>query len=320
MDESMSDSKITIGISSCLLGQEVRFDSSHKHNRYITDTLGEYFEFRPFCPEVAIGLGIPRPPIRMVNIQGEVRVRGVKEPDRDVTDDLSHYAQDVAKHCHEFSAYIFKSKSPSCGMERVKIYSEKGDPLDKGPGIYAKGIMEAHPGLPVEEEGRLMDPHLRENFIERLFIYHRWRQYAAQGWTPSRLVEFHTRHKFIILAHYEPVYRELGRLVAEAGKGDAATLAQEYLDMMMPALKKLATTKSHTNVLQHIIGFFKEQLSSEDKQEFLEVLEDYRQGQLPLIVPITLIKHYLRLYSNDYIREQYYLNPHPKELQLRNKI
>ncbi|MBD3610505.1 MAG: DUF1722 domain-containing protein [Gammaproteobacteria bacterium] len=319
MEEKGNNSKITLGISSCLLGQEVRFDSSHKHNRYITDSLGEYFQFQAFCPEVAIGLGIPRPAIRLVKVSNDVRVRGVKDPEQDVTDAIKDYSRQAAKLCTELSGYIFKSKSPSCGMERVKIYSEKGDPLDNGPGLYAQGIMQQYPFLPVEEEGRLMDAHLRENFIERVFVYHRWQQYQ-NTLTPASLVEFHSRHKFTVLAHDEKVYRELGRLVADAGKADLKQLGKNYMSLLMTAMNQLATTKSHTNVLQHIMGFFKDKLSSEDKQELLSVLDDYRLGKLPLIVPVTLIKHYLRLYPDDYIASQYYLNPHPKELMLRNRI
>jgi len=316
----MQTQKIIIALSSCLQGQEVRFDSSHKHNRYITDTLGEYFDFKSFCPEVAIGMGVPRPPIRLVKTGDQIRVRGVKDPEQDVTDELKAYAQQVADDLTDVSGYIFKSRSPSCGMERVNVYSEKGHPLESSSGIYAAGIMRAHPSMPVEEEGRLMDSHLRENFIERIYIYHRWQQYQNDDFTTSSLVDFHTRHKFIIQAHDETIYRQLGRLVAEAGKSQLSDTANEYIALLMKALKKLATNKTHTNVLQHIMGFLKENMSAEDKQELLEVIDDYRLEKLPLIVPITLMKHYLRKHPNDYISSQYYLDPHPKELMLRNTL
>jgi uncharacterized protein YbgA (DUF1722 family)/uncharacterized protein YbbK (DUF523 family) len=312
--------KPRLGISSCLLGQEVRYDHSHKLNRYITDTLGEYFDFTPFCPEVAIGLGVPRPPIRMVRIGEEVRLRGVRDPGRDVTEALRAYGEKVAQQCEPFSGYLFKSKSPSCGMERVKVYSEAGNPLDSGPGVYAEVIMQRHPEMPVEEEGRLMDPRLRENFIERVFIYHRWQQTLKAGMSPASLVAFHRRHKFIVLAHDEPAYRQLGRLVADAGSRELEVLCGDYITLLMQALKRLATPRSHTNVLQHMMGFLKEGMSVEDKQELLEVIEEYRLERLPLIVPITLLKHYLRRHPNDYIESQYYLNPHPRELMLRNHV
>ncbi|UCC57101.1 MAG: DUF1722 domain-containing protein [Gammaproteobacteria bacterium] len=316
----IASQKITLGISSCLLGQEVRFDSSHKHNRYITSTLGEYFDFRPFCPEVAIGLGIPRPPVRLVQVDGAIRVRGVRDPDRDVTDDLRAYAQEAGPQCADISGYIFKSKSPSCGMERVKIYSKEGQPVDSTSGVFAAGIMQQYPSLPVEEEGRLMDPHLRENFIERVFIYHRWQQYLAEGLSPGALVDFHTRHKYVVLAHHEPSYQRLGRLVADAGNRDLQKTLDSYIAILMQALRMIATNRKHTNVLQHIMGYFKAQLGKGDKEELLDVIEEYRCERLPLIVPITLIKHWLRIYPNKYIASQYYLNPHPRELKLRNQI
>lgn len=311
---------MTLGISSCLLGERVRFDNSHKHNRYITDTLGEYFAFRPYCPEVAIGLGTPRPPLRLVRFAEEIRVRGVKDPTQDVTEALTAYGEQIGAECDQLCGYIFKSQSPSCGMERVKNYSDQGVRQGSSPGRYAAAVMAANPSLPVEEEGRLMDARLRENFIERVFIYHRWQRYWQQGLTPATLVEFHTRHKLTLLAHDELGYRELGRLVARAGSEALSTLAADYLARAMVSLKKLATPKTHTNVLQHIFGYIKDNLSREDKQELLEVFEAYRTGQVPLIVPMTLLKHYLRRYPNDYISQQYYLQPHPRELQLRNRV
>lgn len=312
---------LRIGISSCLLGQEVRFDSGHKHNAYITQTLGEYFEFMPFCPEMAIGLGVPRPPIRLVSVDGQVRVRGVKDSKQDVTEALIANGRAVASQLDEVSGYIFKKGSPSCGMERVKVYhAESGHPVESSAGMYARTLMQALPELPVEEEGRLMDARLRENFVERIFIYHRWHCYCANGMTPAALVDFHTRHKFSILAHDEPVYRELGRLVAAAGKGAIAETAADYIRLLMPALRKIATPKQHSNVLLHIMGFFKEHIDSDDKAELLEIIEAYRLEQLPLIVPMTLIQHHLRRHSNAYISAQYYINPHPRELMLRNRI
>jgi len=311
---------IPIGISSCLTGNEVRFDGSHKLNRYIMQTLGQYFDFVRYCPEVAIGMSVPRPPIRLVNIDGHIKARGVKDPSLDVTQALIEYAESVAPACNDLSGYIFKSKSPSCGMERVKVYSEAGQPSDSGSGLFAGTIMQEHPSLPIEEEGRLMDPTLRENFIERVFIYHRWREYVAEGLTPGKLVEFHSRHKFNVLAHDEPIYRELGRVVADAGNGKIEQTASTYITLLMSGLKKRTTRNKHVNVLQHIMGFIKNHLSTDDKQELLQIIKDYHKGVVPLIVPITLIKHYLRLHPDDYISSQYYLNPHPKELSLLNHI
>ncbi|MFO7604502.1 MAG: DUF523 and DUF1722 domain-containing protein [Gammaproteobacteria bacterium] len=314
------DDKLAIGISSCLLGQEVRFDGGHKHNAYITQSLGEFFQFVPFCPELAIGMTVPRAPIQLREIDGQIHAVGVKDNSIDKTTELSAYGQAVAHDNPHLCGYIFKKDSPSCGMERVKVYSDRPMPEKRGRGLYASAFMAQQPALPVEEEGRLMDPHLRENFIERVFVYARWQAYATAGMAPADLVEFHTRHKFIIQAHDEMAYRQLGRLVSKAGEGDIAETSARYLSQLMTALKRLATPGTHSNVLQHIMGFLKPNLDSADKQELLALIEDYRLGQVPLIVPVTLIKHYLRLYPDDYINQQFYLNPHPRELMLRNHV
>jgi len=312
--------RIRLGISSCLLGQEVRYDGGHKHNGYITESLGQFFEFVPFCPEVAIGLGVPRPPIRLVKGVDGTRARGIKNPTLDVTDRLAEYAAKVAPKLRGVSGYILKKGSPSCGMERVKVYGRQGVSVSAGAGIYAGALMELLPELPFEEEGRLMDPVLRENFIERVFVYHRWQQLAGQRLTARRLVEFHTRHKFIVLAHDEKRYRELGRLVATADRRGIAAIGQDYITLLMQALRKPATRTRHSNVLQHLFGFFKDNLDAGDKRELLALIDSYRRGHVPLVVPITLIRHYLRRFPEPYVSAQYYLAPHPDELMLRNQI
>jgi len=312
--------KIFIGVSSCLLGERVRFDGTHKHDWYITDTLGRYCEFRPFCPEVAIGLAVPRPPLRLVKKNAVIRVRGIDDPAQDVTKDLADYSETVAKECSEISGYIFKSKSPSCGMEHVGVYSEDGHLLDDSSGVFASGIMRQYPSLPVEDESRLTDSKLRENFVERVFVYARWQQCIEQDPAASTLIDFHMRHKFSILAHDESIYRDLGRLVAGVGQADLTGTCDRYLSLLMLALQKILTNKTHSNVLQHMMGYFKGQLDVGSKKKLLDAINDYRCGLLPLIVPIRLIKHYLRLYPNEYVFSQYYLNPGSSELVLRNQV
>jgi len=309
---------IRIGISSCLVGQPVRFDGNHKHDHYITGTLGTVFEFVPVCPEVGIGLGTPRPTIHLVGTAEAPRAVGVKVADLDVTDKLVRYGQRMAGKLTELSGYIFKSKSPSCGMERVRLYDGKGGGSKQGVGLYAREIMQAHPLLPVEEEGRLGDPLLRDNFLECVFTYHRWQQLNTQRLTPKRLVEFHTRHKLSIMAHSTEQYRALGQLVATAGTRPIRELADEYATLLMQTLRRRATARSHTNVLMHILGYLKKHLSSADKQELLELIEGYRLDRIPRIVPITLLKHHFRNYPNAYIADQTYLNPDPLELKLRS--
>jgi len=312
--------RLRIGISGCLIGQEVRYDGGHKHNEYITRTLGQFFEFVPFCPEVAIGMGIPRPTLRLVKAGSAVHARGVKDPALDVTGKLVAYADKVSPQVLKLSGYILKKNSPSCGMERVKLYSTRGIPVGTATGLYAGRLQHLHPELPFEEEGRLMDPVLRESFVERVFIYHRWQQLTAKRLTPKALVAFHTRHKFIVLAHDEKAYRELGRLVAGAGRGAMAETGAQYIRLLMQALKKPATRTRHSNVLQHLAGFFKKHLDADDRRELQDVIANYRRGRLPLVVPITLLRHYLRRFPDPYLTAQFYLAPHPDELMLRNSI
>ncbi len=313
---------VSIGISTCLLGQNVRYDGGHKRDRFITGTLSNYFEFVPICPEVAIGLGIPRDPIRLVGTPHGIRVVGVNEPELDVTDRLREYGAKMAEELDNISGYIFKSRSPSCGMERVKLYADgvKGAASSDGVGQYAQALMGGLPNLPVEEDGRLNDPVLRENFIERVFTYHRWQQVQRRGMTASKLVEFHTNHKFAVLAHDQAGYRQLGKLVAKAGDGPIRELADRYIRQLMICLKRPATRKNHTNVLQHIQGYLKTELDADDKAELVDVLEQYRLGQVPLIVPITLLKHHFRKCPDAYVGRQTYMAPHPPELMLRNLI
>ena len=311
---------IRVGISSCLLGQEVRFDGGHKRDAYIMGTLSQFFEFVPVCPEEAVGLGIPRQPIRLVRSGKGVRVVGVKDPRLDPTDALAEFGRQTAGRLDDVSGYILKNNSPSCGMERVKIYSEKGMPERKGVGIYAAALMEALPLLPVEEEGRLGDPVLRENFIERVFVYHRWQQLVAAGPSPAGLVEFHADHKYLIMAHGQAAYRELGRMVADAGKTDLSRLADHYVATLMRTLRKPSGPRQHVNVLHHLMGYLKRYLDAEDRAELVDMIQQYRNGLVPLIVPITLLRHHFRRHPVPYVERQHYLSPHPKELMLRNRI
>jgi len=313
--------KLRIGISSCLLGDQVRFDGGHKRDAFIVDHLGPWVEFVPVCPEVAIGLGIPRQPIHLVNGENGIRVVGVRDPSLDVTEPLLDYGREMAGQLTDLCGYILKSRSPSCGMERVKVYGAGGGPGSKtGVGLYAKAFMEAHPTLPVEEEGRLGDPVLRENFIERIFTYARWQAMVRRGLSAAAIVDFHTRHKLCLLAHGEVAYRRMGRMVANAGKVPPRELADAYLRELMAVLTLRATRRRHANVLQHLAGYLKRALDSDDRTELGEVIDEYRLGRVPLIVPITLFRHHFRRHPDPYVEAQVYLHPHPPELMLRNLI
>ena len=311
--------KIPVGISSCLLGETVRYDGGHKFHSYIVSTLGEFFEYRPFCPELTIGLGVPREPIRLVANNGEIRCIGTKTSALDVTDQLIQCAHDQ-QHWHAaIFGYILKKDSPSCGMERVKVYKE-AMPERTGSGLYAQTLLQNFPNLPVEEEGRLGDPILRENFIKRVFIYKRWHELVEAGLNFQLLTDFHARHKLILFSHDQNLARALGKELSESHRLDINEYAQNYLNKLMTILKIRATRKNHVNVLQHIQGYLKKELSKDDKQELNEVIEEYRLGRVPLIVPITLLRHHFRKYPDAYIDNSWYMNPHPRELMLLNSL
>jgi uncharacterized protein YbgA (DUF1722 family)/uncharacterized protein YbbK (DUF523 family) len=316
---------IRVGISRCLLGEPVRYDGNHKHDPFLTGTLGQYVEFIPLCPEAEAGLGIPREAMRLVGEPAAPKLI-TRNSGQDCTAPLLAWIPTALDRLEreQITGFIFKSKSPSCGVERIKIYGDHGQPVASGSGLFAGALMERMPLLPVEEEGRLHDPLLRESFIERLFVSHRWQQLCADtGTVPERgeLIHFHTRHKLLIMAHSVRHYREMGRLLAGDGEKDSpADLVARYTEALQQALSLRATVKKHVNVLQHIQGYFKRQLDSDEKQELCEWIENYSKGLVPLIVPVTLLNHYVRKYGQPYLAEQWYLNPHPLELRLRNHV
>jgi uncharacterized protein YbgA (DUF1722 family)/uncharacterized protein YbbK (DUF523 family) len=313
--------KIRLGISSCLLGEKVRYDGGHKLDRFLTDTLGQYVEYVPVCPEYECGLPVPREAMHLEGDPDNPRLMTVKTR-QDKTGQMLRWARRrvVELEKENLSGYIFKSKSPSSGMERVKVYNETSVVSKNGVGMFARVFMEHFPLLPVEDEGRLHDPVIRENFIERVFALFRWRQAMAESRSRRSLIEFHTKHKLLILAHNQQRYREMGRFVARAKEMPLKDLLDEYQVQLLEVLKFKTTPKKNANVLMHIMGYFKEQLSSEEKKELLDVIELHRTGSVPLIVPVTLVNHYVRKYREPYLMEQAYLNPHPIELQLRNHV
>ena len=312
--------KIPVGVSSCLLGDQVRYDGGHKRHSYIAETLGGYFDFQPFCPEVDIGLGIPRKSIRLArDTGGDIRCVQVDDPAIDHTSALRDCLDRRRDWAERLCGYILKKDSPSCGMERVRVW--RGEmPVREGSGIYAAALMQAFPYLPVEEEGRLGDSVLRENFIQRVFVLRRWFALCAAGLTVAELTRFHARHKLIVMSHDQVRYLALGRLLADAGKTDLEEIAGEYLHRLMAVLKVKATRAKHVNVLQHIMGYLKKNLAADDKQELVRTIEDYRQGLTPLIVPITLLNHFFRKHPNPYIAQSWYMKPYPAELILRNQL
>lgn len=310
-----------LGISACLLGDPVRYNGGHKESRLCSRDLAQHFDFVPVCPEVAIGLGTPREPIRLIGDPSAPRAVGTLKRERDVTKALAEFGEHMAGELHGISGYIFMHRSPSCGLERVKVYRENGHTAEGGArGIYAGAFCARHPDLPVEEDGRLMDPVLRENFLTRVFAYAQWQVFCSNGLTRRAIIEFHSRYKYQVLANDPEQYKALGRLLASIGQHDPVEVGPRYFSGLMAALKKCATRRTHSNVLQHLTGYLKRHLSPQEKAEIQRLIDQYRTGIVPLVVPMTLLKHHFSSHPDEYITQQAYLQPHPEELSLRNAI
>jgi uncharacterized protein YbgA (DUF1722 family)/uncharacterized protein YbbK (DUF523 family) len=313
--------EIRIGVSSCLLGQNVRFDGGHKRDPFLMGSFGRFVTWVPVCPEVEIGLGTPRESIRLERRKGGLHLVAPKTG-RDLTQAMRAYAERRVRQleAEDLCGYVLKKDSPSCGMERVRVYDENAVPARTGRGLFAEVLMQRLPHLPVEEEGRLGDARLRENFVERVFAYRRLKDLFAGRWSVGALVAFHTAQKLLVMAHSPEAYRSLGRLVA-GGKGMArAELRERYEGGLMAALTVPATPRKHANVMQHMLGHFSEQLTADERQELLGLIDDHRRGLVPLVVPVTLIRHHVRRLGVAYLAGQAYLEPHPKELMLRNHV
>ncbi|HCU66782.1 MAG TPA: hypothetical protein DF774_13580 [Rheinheimera sp.] len=310
---------IQIGISACVLGEKVRYDGGHKNSPFCSDVLANFVSYVPVCPELAIGLGTPRPAIRLMQkSDGEVRLVNNKDSSIDFTEKMHAFSDAKLPSLQQLSGYIVCAKSPSCGMERVRLVNEKGELQGKiATGLFTRRLMQAYPWLPVEEDGRLLDAELRENFITRVYAIHAWQQQMQDGFSIGKLVSFHSQFKFLIMAHHPGAYRELGRLVANAKLFSPDELANRYLLDFSRALKQQATRKQQANVLMHLQGFFKQMLSADAKQELLQLIHQYRLGHAPLLAPLTLLKHHLRQHPQPYLAAQRYLQPFPAELGLR---
>ena len=314
-------SKICVGISSCLLGNPVRYDGGHKHDRYITDILANYFEFIAVCPEVECGLPVPRETMRLVGNPEEVRLVTTRSG-IDHTEQMLIFCRRKIKELkdEDLCAFIFKKDSPSSGLHRVKIYGNSGFASKSGRGLFAAAVTDKFPRLPVEEEGRLHDAPLRENFIERIFCYRRWKNFLEKEPDHKKLVAFHARHKLQLMAHSQKHLSKMGKMVAAGKTIPREELLSEYEINLMEALALKATVKKNVNVLQHIIGYFKKSISGDDKSELIGLIDNYSRSIVPLVVPLTLISHYVRKHGISYLQNQTYLEPHPAELMLRNHV
>lgn len=313
--------RLRLGVSSCLMGQEVRYNGGHARNAFVVETLGQWFDWVPVCPEVEIGMGTPRPTVRLEAVGDDLRLV-CPSTREDFTRPMTAYAKKRVRELKDvdLDGYVLKSRSPSCGMERVKVYGNANVNRRNGVGVFAGVLTERWPTLPVEEEGRLNDVRIRENFIERVFCRNRWRSLVAGGLTRRRLIAFHTAHKLLLRAHNEAGYHRLGRLVASAGQVRDRELFAAYEKEFHGVMRTKATVKKHRNVLQHALGYLKRELEPRDKSEILRAIDDYAAGLLPLVVPVTLLRFNIRKYDIDYLAGQLYFEPHPKELMLRNHV
>lgn len=314
-------SEIPVGISACLLGREVRHDGGHKHSRFCTQVLARHFQFRSICPELEAGLGVPRPAIHLRQFADDLRLIESKGT-ADHTPAMQNFIRTVLPTLADLRGYILMAKSPSCGMERIRIHNEEGQVTSRdGRGMFAQALMEAYPLMPVEEEGRLNDDALRENFIERVFAYDDWMQNVAGASLSARaLIEFHTRHKFQLLAHSEKIYRELGPMLGDLKSEPLAQIADRYIHQFMTAMAKIVSRGSHVNALQHLMGYLRDALGDEDRKVLVEQIEAYHRGEVPLVVPMTLLRMAQRREPVDYLHTQQYLTPYPDELGLRNRV
>ncbi|CAG9000971.1 MAG: hypothetical protein CENE_02979 [Candidatus Celerinatantimonas neptuna] len=313
--------KIRLGVSACVIGEKVRFDGGHKSSAFLVDELAPWVDFVSFCPEMSAGLGSPRPAIRLVLVDDYIRVQGASRRSLDVTESLLSAVDSLTIKARDLTGFVFCAKSPSCGMERVKVYQPSGDPLPQmRPGVFAGKLMVSYPQIPCEETGRLNDRLLRESFLCRLFCHGDWQQLCKDGLTRASLVEFHSRYKLLLMAHSPEHYRKIGPMLADLRGKDLIVLGEQYIRCLMDGLAITATRKKHTNVLMHIQGYFKRQLSSVDKKALTEMILRYQQGLLPLSAPLEMLCHHLRHFPDDYLQLQTYFQPYPIELVTKSVI
>ncbi len=308
---------INVGVSACVLGEQVRFDGGHKRHKFLTEELSKFFTFKPICPEMAIGMGTPRPTIRLLSTDEQIRLVATKDPSKDFTHNMLAYTEKVLPSLASLCGYVVCAKSPTCGMERVKLYIDNGNTVPGGTvGLFTRELMATYPWLPIEEDGRLQDPVLRENFVFRVFTLHNFYQ-STPDKTVKQLIAFHSRYKLVLMAHNQVAYKELGQFVARITEYDLNEFYEEYRLRFMASITDRANQKGNTCVLQHIQGYFKKYLSKQQKAELASVIMDYRTGDLPLLAVLTLVNHYLSEYPDEYLSSQVFINPYPKELKLR---
>lgn len=324
--ENLLETKIPVGISSCLMGEKVRYDGGHMRNRICMERLNDYFKWHPTCPEMAIGMPSPRPAIHIAIKEGQERLLDVNTHTNDYTSEIEAFSAQKMQDLNDLCGYVVAKGSPSCGMERIKVYKDEGEKKwhsahKEGVGMFTRVLMNTYPNLPVEEDGRLNDGHLRDNFVLRVFTYSQWQKLRKSGFTYHKLFEFHAKAKYTLMAADYSTYQKLGRKLADASQTknpDIDTFAEQYIGELMGTLKNIVKRKAHRNVLLHLMGYFKKHLSSVEKQNLRQSIDDYFEGIAPLGVPIHLLKLYLERFPNPYLSQQFYLFPYPHKIATRD--
>ncbi|WP_428033755.1 DUF523 and DUF1722 domain-containing protein [Amphritea sp.] len=327
MNRISETTDIPVGISACVIGEQVRFNGGHSQSRICQNQLAKHFKFQPFCPEVAAGFGIPRPTMRLAGDPHNPRLIFSRplpdsaDPQQNLSKQLMDACQPMLQRCEQLDGFILKKDSPSCGMERVKVYQASGHPHEqRSAGLFAQAMMARYPNLPIEEDGRLNDAQLRENFVMRVFAHHNFRKEVAEQPSFHKLLQFHSSYKYLLMAHNQTAYRELGKMLAVAHDKPLDQLLLTYHQQFMAAINKPASRGSHCNVMQHIMGYLKQSVESSARQDILNVFEQYRLGEVNLVTPMTLLSHYINQNGSEYIRAQRYLEPYPAHLGLRNQV
>ncbi|MCO7224906.1 DUF523 and DUF1722 domain-containing protein [Pleionea sp. CnH1-48] len=315
------ENKVKVGLSACLAGLDVRYNGGHSRSKICNNRLQNYFSFTTFCPEVAAGFGTPRPTMRLIGDPQNPTLTYSDDSHADLTAQLTAGFQDKLESFASLDGYILMKNSPSCGMNRIKVYQENGYPHpEKGRGIFAAALRERYPLLPIEEEGRLNDAKLFENFVLRVYAHHYFRHEVLKAPSFTALINFHSRYKYVVMAHSQQSYRKLGRLLANGKQYSLDDLIPTYQTLLMTSLSRPASSKNHTNTLMHIAGYLKKTVPSKARQHIALIIERYRKGELPLVTPLTLLKHYIDQSDNLYLRQQRYLAPYPEELGLNNRL
>lgn len=317
----LMDHKIPVGISSCLLGDNVRFNGGHSRSSYCDQALSPYFDYQKFCPEMAAGFGTPRPTLRLEGDPNSPRMTYSNKKGGDISAEFMKASTPYVETLAHLDGYILMKNSPSCGLERIKVYQENGHPhMKRSPGLFTKALQERFPLLPIEEDGRLNDPLLRENFLMRVFVHHEFRHCVNAAPSMKALIAFHSRYKYLVMAHSQPAYKALGRLLSGNDPRPIIELKDAYFETLMTTLSKPAKRKNHCNVLMHLVGYLKRSVDVSIRRDILTVIEQYRRGEVNLATPMTLLHHYLKHYGSQYIKEQRYFSPYPSALGIRNTV